>query len=58
MIVDDVITAGTAVRSSLSLLAAAGAEVVAVVVGLDRQERAGDDSSLSAIQQVLPPSSP
>lgn len=39
LIVDDVITAGTAVRESLGLIRAAGASVVGVLVALDRQER-------------------
>jgi orotate phosphoribosyltransferase len=39
LIVDDVITAGTAVRESLGLIRAAGAEVAGVLVALDRQER-------------------
>ncbi len=39
VIVDDVMTAGTAVREALALIDAAGAEVAGVVVGLDRQER-------------------
>jgi orotate phosphoribosyltransferase len=39
LIIDDVITAGTAIRESVALLAAAGAEVAGVVLGLDRRER-------------------
>jgi orotate phosphoribosyltransferase len=50
LIVDDVITAGTAVRESLGLIRAAGAQPVAVALALDRQERGQD--SLSAVQEV------
>jgi len=50
LVVDDVITAGTAVRESLDLIAASKAEVAGVVVALDREERGG--GSLSAIQEV------
>lgn len=39
VIVDDVITAGTAVREAIGLIEAAGARVVGVVLALDRQER-------------------
>jgi orotate phosphoribosyltransferase len=50
LIVDDVITAGTAVRESLGLIRAAGAEVAGVLVALDRQERG--QSELSATQEL------
>lgn len=50
MIIDDVITAGTAIRASVELLRRAQAEIVAVVVCLDRQERVSESSALSAIQ--------
>lgn len=50
VIVDDVITAGTAIRESVAILDAAGATGVAVLIGLDRCERG--DSSRSAVQQV------
>jgi orotate phosphoribosyltransferase len=49
LIVDDVITAGTAIRESMTLLTAAEARPVAVVLALDRQEKGGD-SPLSAVQ--------
>ena len=38
VIVDDVLTAGTALREAVSILRAAGAEPVAAVIALDRQE--------------------
>jgi orotate phosphoribosyltransferase len=50
LIVDDVITAGTAVRESLGLIRAAGAEVAGVLVALDRQERG--QGSHSATQEL------
>ena len=53
MIVDDVITAGTAIRESIQLIQQAkGASLVGVIVALDRQER-GRESSLSAIQELV-----
>ncbi|MGH8113465.1 MAG: orotate phosphoribosyltransferase [Rhodanobacteraceae bacterium] len=45
LIVDDVITAGTAVRESLALIRTAGAEVAGVLVALDRQERGQGERS-------------
>ena len=50
VIVDDVITAGTAIREVMQIIQAAGAEAAAVMVALDRQERGKGE--LSAIQEV------
>ncbi|MEX1031929.1 MAG: orotate phosphoribosyltransferase [Cellvibrionaceae bacterium] len=50
LIVDDVITAGTAVREVIELIAARGAEPAGVIVGLNRQERG--QGRLSALQEV------
>jgi orotate phosphoribosyltransferase len=50
LIVDDVITAGTAVRESIDLIREAGAEPVGVALALDRQERGL--SARSAVQEV------
>jgi len=50
LIVDDVITAGTAIRESLQIIRGAGAEPVAVALALDRQERG--QGALSAVQEV------
>ena len=50
VIVDDVITAGTAIRESVELIRRAGAEPVAVLLALDRQERG--QGELSAVQEV------
>ncbi len=51
LIVDDVITAGTAIRESIDLIRAAGAEPAGVLLALDRQER-GRESARSAVQEV------
>ncbi|MCG5536822.1 orotate phosphoribosyltransferase [Ectothiorhodospira mobilis] len=50
LIVDDVITAGTAIRESVELIRAAGAEPAGVLIALDRQERG--QGALSAIQEA------
>ncbi|MDD5250583.1 MAG: orotate phosphoribosyltransferase [Rhodocyclaceae bacterium] len=50
LIIDDVISAGTSVRESVALIAAAGAEPAGVVIALDRQERG--QGHLSAVQEV------
>ncbi|PBS11156.1 orotate phosphoribosyltransferase [Lysobacteraceae bacterium NML93-0792] len=52
LIVDDVITAGTAIREALGLIAAAGGTVAGIVIALDRQERVGDDDARSAAERV------
>ncbi len=51
LIVDDVITAGTAIRESIHLIEAAGATPAGVLLALDRQERA-PASDFSAVQEV------
>jgi orotate phosphoribosyltransferase len=51
LIVDDVITAGTAIRESLQIIREAGATPCAVVIALDRQER-GQTGERSAAQEV------
>jgi len=48
LVVDDVLTAGTAVRDATALIRAAGAEVAAVVTALDRQEKGSGDRSAAA----------
>jgi orotate phosphoribosyltransferase len=50
LIVDDVITAGTAIRESIDIIRAAGAVPCGVVLALDRQERG--QGALSAVQEV------
>ncbi len=55
LVVDDVMSAGTAVRESIAIIRAAGATPHAVVIALDRQEKAtdnGEDSHYSAVQYV------
>lgn len=50
VIVDDVITAGTAIRESLDIIRSAGAQPVAVALALDRQERG--QGARSAVQEL------
>jgi len=50
LIIDDVITAGTAIRESMDIIDAADAKPAGVVIALDRQERG--KGALSAIQEV------
>lgn len=50
LIVDDVITAGTAIRESLALIRAHGAEPAGVLIALDREERG--QGALSATQEL------
>lgn len=50
LIIDDVITAGTAVREALALIRAQGATPAGVLVALDRQERG--QGELSAAQEI------
>ncbi|EGQ9391322.1 orotate phosphoribosyltransferase [Vibrio cholerae] len=50
MLVDDVITAGTAIRESMELIQANKADLAGVLVAIDRQEKGKGE--LSAIQEV------
>jgi orotate phosphoribosyltransferase len=50
LIIDDVITAGTAIGEAMAIIKAAGAEAAGVVIALDRQEKGKGE--LSAIQEV------
>ncbi|EDL53929.1 orotate phosphoribosyltransferase [Vibrio mediterranei AK1] len=50
MLVDDVITAGTAIRESMEIIKANGADLAGVLVAIDRQEKG--KGQLSAIQEV------
>ena len=53
LVIDDVITAGTAVREVIAMIEAAGAELAGVAIGLDRQERGeGDRSAIQEIEQA------
>jgi orotate phosphoribosyltransferase len=51
LIVDDVITAGTAAREAHRIITSAGAEVAGLVISLDRGE-IGNDTNLSAVQDL------
>ncbi|MCB1819970.1 MAG: orotate phosphoribosyltransferase, partial [Candidatus Competibacteraceae bacterium] len=50
LIIDDVITAGTAIRETMQILTAHSATPAGVVIALDRQERG--QGELSAVQEV------
>jgi len=50
MIIDDVITAGTAIRHAMQLIESLGASVGAVTIALDRQEKGQGEAS--AIQEI------
>lgn len=50
MLVDDVITAGTAIRESMEIIKSHGAQLSGVLIALDRQEKG--QGELSAIQEV------
>ena len=50
LIIDDVITAGTAIREAMDIIAAANAKPAGVIIALDRQEKGTGE--LSAIQEV------
>jgi orotate phosphoribosyltransferase len=50
LIVDDVITAGTAIRESVALIASQGATAAGILIALDRQERG--QGTRSAVQEV------
>lgn len=52
LIVDDVITAGTAIRHALGLIREAGGTPAGIAIALDRQEVAGPDDPRSAAQAV------
>jgi len=50
LIIDDVITAGTAVREAYQLIAATSAEIAGLVISLDREEKG--QGNLSAVQEI------
>jgi len=50
LIVDDVITAGTAVRDAYQVITSSGAAIAGLAISLDRQERG--QGSLSAVQEL------
>jgi len=53
LVIDDVITAGTAVREVLTLISDAGATLAGVAIGLDRKERgAGTQTAIQELEQA------
>ena len=50
LIVDDVITAGTAVREAGKIISSAGADIAGLVISLDREERG--QGAMSAVQEL------
>ena len=52
LVVDDVVTAGTAVREALAAIEAAGGTVAALAIGLDRQEAVAEGDARSATQAL------
>ena len=50
VIVDDVITAGTAIKEASKMITQASAEISGILIALDRQEKGGGD--LSAVEEV------
>lgn len=54
LIIDDVITAGTAIREAVDIIKGAGATPVGVILALDRQERGqGERSAVQEVEQTL-----
>ncbi|RCK62399.1 Orotate phosphoribosyltransferase [Candida viswanathii] len=52
LIIDDVMTAGTAINEAFEIIAGEKGEVVGVIIALDRQETTGKDGDKSATQAV------
>jgi orotate phosphoribosyltransferase len=52
LIVDDVITAGTAIREALAIIRDGGGTPAGIAIALDRQERVADDDPRAAAQAV------
>ncbi|KAJ3106252.1 hypothetical protein HDU97_006703 [Phlyctochytrium planicorne] len=52
VVVDDVITAGTAIRESFDIIKNEGGLLAGILISLNRQERGSGETKLSAIQQV------
>lgn len=50
LILDDVITAGTAIREAIDIIRTAGGTPAGIIIALDRQERG--EKTLSAVQEV------
>lgn len=53
LLIDDVITAGTAIREVMPIIQTAGAQLVAIIIALDRQERGQTErSAIAEIEQI------
>jgi len=52
LIVDDVVTAGTAIGEALKLIEGAGGQLAGLVIALDREERVAGDNPRSAVQAL------
>lgn len=53
LVVDDVITAGTAIREAVEIIQSAGAQLASIAVAMDRQERGlGETSAIQEIEQI------
>ena len=52
IVIDDVMTAGTALRESVDIITKAGGTLAGVVIAMNRQERSTNDPSLSAVQSI------
>lgn len=52
LIIDDVITAGTAVKEALRMLESADAKLIGVCIALDRQEKVSATDARSAVRKV------
>ena len=53
LVIDDVITAGTAIREAVEIIQSAGAQLASIAVAMDRQERGlGDKSAIQEIEQT------
>ncbi len=54
LIIDDVITAGTAIREAVDIIRGAGAEIAGVIIALDRSEKGrGERSAVQEVEQSL-----
>ena len=53
LVIDDVITAGTAIREAVGIIQSAGAQLASIAVAMDRQERGlGETSAVQEIEQT------
>lgn len=52
LVLDDVISAGTAIGEAVDIIKAAGGTIAGVVIALDRQEVGNDGSGKAAVEQV------